>query len=141
MEQPAAVPTPDAKAEVAGIPAPPLASPPRRAPRRGALGTFRRSLVWYAFVGPAFLLLLLFVGYPTFQTFKQSFFEQAGTHQRFAGLNQYSQLVHQGDLTHALWNTALLGCAYLVIVIPLAVVLASLLNKVRRGATPLKVIY
>ena len=67
--------------------------------------------------------------------------EQAGTEQKFAGLKQYSQLVHSGDLSHALWNTALLGFAYLVIVIPLAVVLATLLNKVRHGATPLKVIY
>jgi len=106
--------------------------------RRAAGGS---GLIWYAFVGPAFLLLLLFVGYPTFETFKQSFYQQVGTKQKFAGVTEYSQLVHGGDLSHALWNTALLGCAYLVIVIPLAVVLASLLNKLRRGATPLKVIY
>jgi multiple sugar transport system permease protein len=108
---------------------------PRKRRRR------QSTLVWYAFVGPAFLLLLLFVIYPTFQTFKQSFYQQVGTQQKFAGTTQYSQLFHSSDLWHALENTALLGVAYLAIVIPLAVVLASLLNRVRHGATPLKVIY
>lgn len=148
MDPAAPVPGPEAKAEVAGTPAPPALSPPARAPRYGALGRSgafagggRSGLVWYVFVGPAFLLLLLFVGYPTFETFRQSLYEQVGTRQKFAGLTQYTQLVHGGDLWHALWNTALLGFAYLVIVIPLAVVLASLLNKVRHGSAPLKVIY
>ncbi|HEX7084463.1 MAG TPA: sugar ABC transporter permease [Gaiellaceae bacterium] len=106
----------------------------RRRPRSG-------ELVWYAFVGPPFLLLLLFVAYPTFETFKQSVYEQVGTHQQFAGLTQFSQLVEGSDLWSALENTVILGAAYLAIVIPLAVVVASLLNRVRRGATPLKVIY
>jgi multiple sugar transport system permease protein len=100
-----------------------------------------RGLVWYAFVGPAFLLLLLFVIYPTFQTFRQSFYEQVGTQQKFAGGTQFSQLFHSSTLWHALENTMLLGVAYLALVIPLAVIVASLLNRVRRGATPLKVIY
>ena len=41
----------------------------------------------------------------------------------------------------ALGNTILLGVAFLVIVIPLAAVLASMLNNLKRGATALKVIY
>ena len=125
---------------------PPAASGRARARVRRGLGLSGRrrrktGLVWYVFVGPAFLLLLLFVAYPTFQTFRQSFYEQVGTQQKFAGLTQYSQLFHSNTLWKALENTALLGVAFLAIVIPLAVVLASLLNKVRRGATPLKVIY
>lgn len=130
-------------------PAPPAdtgaASVRARATRR-SLGLARRrrssgGLVWYVFVGPAFLLLLVFVGYPTFQTFRQSLYEQVGTEQRFAGATQFSQLFRGGSLWDALANTVLLGVAYLAIVIPVAVVIASLLNKVRRGATPLKVIY
>lgn len=130
-------------------PAPPAdggaASARARATRRslGLSGRRRASggLVWYVFVGPAFLLLLLFVGYPTFQTFRQSVYEQVGTEQKFAGATQFSQLFRGGSLWDALANTVLLGVAYLAIVIPVAVVVASLLNKVRRGATPLKVIY
>ena len=116
----------------------------RRLGLEGASRTRRRrpaGLVWYAFVGPPFLLLLLFVAYPTFETFKQSFYEQVGTKQQFAGFTQFSQLIEGPDLWKALENTVILGAAYLAIVIPLAVVVASLLNRVRRGATPLKVIY
>ena len=41
----------------------------------------------------------------------------------------------------ALGNTILLGVAFLGITIPLATILASMLNRLRRGSTPLKVIY
>ena len=109
--------------------------------RAGSRRKRRSSLVWYAFVGPPFALLVLFVLYPTFQTFRQSLYQQVGTHQEYAGLTQFRQLFEGGDLFPALKNTAILGVAYLAIVIPLAVVLATLLNKVRRGAAPLKVIY
>jgi ABC-type sugar transport system permease subunit len=136
----------DAGETAAGAPTLAPAAGEARAPE-GALELPRRrrrkpkGLIWYAFVGPAFALLVLFVGYPTFQTFRQSFYEQVGTQQKFAGTTQFSQLFHGGTLWHALENTVLLGTAYLAVVLPLAVVLASLLNKVRRGATPLKVIY
>jgi ABC-type sugar transport system permease subunit len=140
--------TPASPAEAGEAPAdgPTLPAAASRGARVASRGLTRRrrkprSLVWYGFVGPAFLLLLLFVGYPTFQTFRQSFYQQVGTQQKFAGTTQFSQLFHSSTLWHALENTVLLGAAYLALVIPLAVVLASLLNRVRRGATPLKVIY
>lgn len=102
---------------------------------------FRGTLVWYAFIGPPFLLIALFVGYPTVQTFWQSFFVRVGQQEQFAGLEQYRRLAGSGVFWSALGNTILLGAAFLIIVVPLATVLASLLNNVRRGATPLKVIY
>lgn len=117
----------------AGRAAPP-ATTRRRRPIRG-------SLVWYGFVLPPFLLLVVFIAYPTFQTFRQSLFRAVGKEQQFVGAQQYARLASDGVFWSALGNTALLGAAFLLIVVPLAVVLASLLNNVRRGATPLKVIY
>lgn len=102
---------------------------------------FRGTLVWYLFIGPPFLLIAVFVGYPTVLTFTQSFFRRVGTREEFAGLEQYDRLLHSGVFWSALGNTILLGVAFLVIVIPLAAVLASMLNNLKRGATPLKVIY
>src|SRR5436190_9869599 len=119
MEQSPPAPPPDAGDRHAGgttlLPAPARA----RAPERRVLGlSLRRlkprSLVWYVFVGPAFGLLVLFVAYPTFETFRQSLYEQVGTEQKFAGTTQYSQLFHGTTLWHALENTVLLGVAYLV---------------------------
>jgi multiple sugar transport system permease protein len=109
--------------------------------RRTTTSEFRGAVVWYPFVIPPFLLILLFVVYPTIETFRQSFFRQVAQAQQFAGLEQYSRLAHSGVFWHALANTALLGAAFLILVIPLATVLASLLNRVRRGGAPLKVIY
>ncbi len=101
----------------------------------------RGSPVWYAFLGPPLLLLLVFVAYPTVETFRESLFRRVGTREEFVGLSQYSRLLTNPIFWKALGNTALLGVAFLVIVIPLSAVLASMLNRLRRGATPLKVIY
>jgi ABC-type sugar transport system permease subunit len=115
-----------------------LASSRRPRPR---ISAFRGTLAWYLFVIPPFLLILLFVAWPTLETFWQSLFRQSGQAQSFVGLDQYARLAQSGIFWHALANTALLGGAFLVLVIPLATVLASLLNRLRRGAAPLKVIY
>ena len=45
----------------------------------------RSSLVWYAFIAPTFLLFGLFVVYPTFETFRLSFFREVATRQEFVG--------------------------------------------------------
>jgi len=126
--------------EAAGVPDPSTAS--RSRPARGLAKTFRGTLVWYGFIAPPFILILLFVAYPTFETFWDSFFAQSdGGGQQFVGLEQYRRLGTSDVFWQVLGNTILLGIAYLVIAIPLATVLASLLNRVRRGAAALKVIY
>jgi multiple sugar transport system permease protein len=108
---------------------------------RTIASAFRGTLIWYLFVIPPFLLILLFVVYPTVEAFRESFYKEAGQASEFVGLEQYARLARSGVFWNALVNTALLGAAFLAIVIPLAVVLASLLNRVRRGSAPLKVIY
>ena len=102
---------------------------------------FRGTLIWYAFVLPPFALILIFIGFPTLQTFLQSFYRRVGPDPEFAGFYQYGRLAGSGVFWQALGNTILLGTAFLIIVIPLATILASLLNNVRRGSATLKVIY
>lgn len=103
---------------------------------------FRGTLVWYGFVLPPLFLILVFIGYPTAIAFEQSLFTQVpGGGQTFAGTFHFERLITDGVFWGALGNTILLGVAFLVIIIPLATILASMLNRVRRGATPLKVIY
>jgi multiple sugar transport system permease protein len=104
--------------------------------------TFRGTLVWYSFILPPLLLIFVFIGYPTVQTFRQSFFTRGmGNAESFAGLEHYVRLLTNQVFWGALGNTIILGVAFLGIVIPVAAALASLLNNVRRGSTPLKVIY
>lgn len=116
-----------------------MPSPPLR-----VLGRSVRSgtLVWYAFVVPPLAFIFLFVLWPTFQAFALSLFQgQGGEPDRFVGLNNYVRLFSGGVFPAAILNTVILGVAHLAIIIPLTVVLASLLNNLRRGATALKVIY
>lgn len=103
---------------------------------------FPRSLIWYAFVLPPLALIALFVLLPTLQAFQLSLFQgQGGAPERFVGVRNYVRLFSGSVFPGAIVNTVILGVAFLVIVIPLATILASLLNSLRRGATTLKVIY
>jgi multiple sugar transport system permease protein len=101
----------------------------------------RKSLVWYAFLLPTYILFALFLVYPTIQTFWLSFYREVATKQEFAGLTQYARLVANQVFVRALLNTVVLGVAFLVVVLPLSLVLASLLNSLRRGSNLFKMIY
>jgi multiple sugar transport system permease protein len=120
-----------------------VASPPpmSRFSREAIRRAFRGTLVWYLFTVPPLLLVLVFVFWPTVQTFRQSFYRLDGQTEVFAGTDQYQRLLSGSLFWGAIGNTVLLGIAFLIIIIPLSAVLASLLNQVRRGAAPLKVIY
>jgi ABC-type sugar transport system permease subunit len=103
---------------------------------------FRGTLVWYGFVLPPLLLILLFIGYPTALAFQQSVFSEVpGGEDVFVGTYHFERLFESHVFWGAVLNTVLLGVAFLVIIIPLATVFASMLNRLRRGSTPLKVIY
>lgn len=101
----------------------------------------RKSLIWYAFIGPTFLLFGLFVAYPTFETFRLSFFREVATRQEFVGALHYFRLLTNQVFLAALVNTAFLGIAFLIIVIPLSLVMASLLNNLRVWPNLFKAIY
>jgi len=103
---------------------------------------FRGTMVWYGFVLPPLFLILIFIGYPTAITFRQSLFsETPGGGEEFAGTYHFERLFESHVFWGAVANTFLLGFAYLVIIIPVATIFASMLNRLRRGSTPLKVIY
>lgn len=103
--------------------------------------TLRKSLVWYAFVAPTLILFLIFIAYPTFETFRLSFFREVATRQEFVGLVHYSRLLGDGIFRHAILNTILLGVIFLVVIIPLGLVLASLLNNLKYAPNLFKVVY
>jgi multiple sugar transport system permease protein len=102
---------------------------------------FRGTMVWYGFLALPLFLIVVFVAYPTALAFRDSFFTETPTGPEFAGLYHFQRLLTSGIFWGALGNTILLGVAFLGITIPLATILASMLNRLRRGSTPLKVIY
>ena len=102
---------------------------------------FRGTMVWYGFLALPLFLIMVFVAYPTAIAFRDSFFTETPDGPQWAGLYHFGRLFSSGIFWGALGNTVLLGVAFLGITIPLATVLASMLNRLRRGSTPLKVIY
>lgn len=103
--------------------------------------TLRKSLVWYAFIAPTLILFLIFIAYPTLETFRLSFFREVATKQEFVGLVHYSRLLGDGIFRHAILNTILLGVIFLVVIIPLGLLLASLLNNLKYAPNVFKVVY
>ena len=101
----------------------------------------RKSLVWYLFIAPAFILFALFVLYPTLETFRLSFFREVATRQELVGFAHYLRLLTNQVFLNALLNTAFLGIAFLLLVIPTSLILASLLNNLRVAPNLFKVIY
>ena len=101
----------------------------------------RKSLVWYAFIAPTFVLFGLFVAYPTFETFRLSFYKEVATRQEFVGSLHYLRLLGNQVFIASLLNTAFLGIVFLMIVIPLSLVMASLLNNLRVWPNFFKAIY
>lgn len=101
----------------------------------------RKSLVWYVFIAPTFILFGLFVVYPTLETFRLSFFREVATQQELVGFAHYVRLLTNQVFINALLNTAFLGLAFLLLVIPISLVLASLLNNLRVAPSLFKVIY
>jgi len=105
------------------------------------LRKLRKSLVWYAFIAPTFILFGLFVAYPTFETFRLSFYKEVATRQEFVGSLHYLRLLGNQVFLASLLNTAFLGIIFLMIVIPLSLVMASLLNNLRVWPNFFKAIY
>jgi len=105
------------------------------------LRQLRKSLIWYIFIAPTFILFGLFVAYPTFETFRLSFFQEVTTRQEFVGALHYIRLLGNRVFLAAFLNTAFLGIVFLMIVIPLSLVMASLLNNLRVWPNLFKAIY
>jgi ABC-type sugar transport system permease subunit len=101
----------------------------------------RRSWHWYALLLVPLALFLLFVIWPTINAFRLSLYKKDGRDEVFVGLDHYVRLLNDQVFIDAVTNTVLLGVAFLCIVLPLSLVLASLMNGIRHFSTPFKVIY
>ena len=100
-----------------------------------------RGRTWYLLLAVPLALFLVFVIWPTINAFRLSLFRMDGRDEVFVGLDHYATLLNDQVFIDAVTNTILLGVAFLVIVLPLSLVLASLMNGIRHFSTPLKVIY
>ncbi len=95
------------------------------------------------FLAPAVLLLLVFLLYPLLSSFRLSFLDWngLGNTARFVGLQNWGRLLHDGVFWHSAWNNILVALYSVVVQLPIAVVLAVVLDEASKGSRLLKILY
>ncbi len=94
----------------------------------------KKQLVWYSFLIPTILCLILLTYIPTFTSVKYSFYDVSivGVGEKFVGLRNYKTLLSSSSFGKAVFNTIILALLDLS-VIPIGVILASLINSLGKG--------
>src|ERR687892_215456 len=90
---------------------------------------FGSSLVALAFLGPALVLLGVWIVYPTIHTIYRSFFDRSGD--EFVGLDNYSELFTQDTLVTAIKNNTLWVLVVPAFVTAIGLVFAVLTERIR----------
>lgn len=95
----------------------------------------RQQILWgYFFVFPAMLGFFLFMAYPMIQGIILSFMNWSGLGSKeWVGLANYVKMFQDKHFLKAVWNTAYYTIGILLIGVPLALILAMLLNQKLRG--------
>jgi len=84
----------------------------------------------YVFISPFFILYAIFGLYPTLYALYLSFFDMTGFSQvKLVGLANYINLFSDSRFIKALWNTTYYALGSVFIILPVALILAILLNS------------
>jgi len=89
-----------------------------------------QKVIPYLFVSPFFILYAIFGLYPTIYALYLSFFDITGIGKgEFVKFNNYINLFSDSRFIKALWNTTYYALGSIFIILPIALVLAILLNS------------
>ncbi|MGN7312252.1 carbohydrate ABC transporter permease [Alkalicoccobacillus gibsonii] len=95
------------------------------------VGRKRSDLVWYLFLAPTIVGMLLFIAYPVFESLRLSFYSSNGTIETWVGLRNYERIFSGGSFWYSVYNTFYIGFFQLLIAIPIGFVLASMINRLK----------
>ncbi|MEE8180026.1 MAG: sugar ABC transporter permease [bacterium] len=101
----------------------------------------RKERYWYLFVAPALGLFLLFILYPLAWNIYLSFTKSSLIKTTWVGLFHYVRIASDRTLLNALYNTLYLTFFNLLTQLPLALLIAALLNEIKYARTPFRIIY
>lgn len=99
------------------------------------------DLVWYMFLLPSLIGILLFMLYPILEGFRLSFFKSNGTIESFVGLQNYRYILKNEIFLKAIFNTFFISFFQLLISVPIAFVIAIAINSITKGKNLLKSIF
>src|SRR5690625_4045896 len=86
--------------------------------KKNRKSTFGYSKVWYVFLIPSFLGILLFMVYPIIESFRLSFYQSNGTIETFIGLKNFKYILTSRTFWNTVWNTFYIGFFQILITIP-----------------------
>ena len=103
----------------------------------------RAALPIALFLAPAIFFLVVFLLYPLVSSFELSLLDWngLGSGERFVGLENWVRLAHDTLFWKALGNNLLLAFFSVLIQLPIALVLAVVLDEASKGSRVLKILY
>lgn len=104
---------------------------------------FLRRIAPAIFLAPSLIMLVVYLLYPLIDSFRLSLFSWSGLGNTatYIGLDNWGRLIHDTLFWRAAWNNILLAFFSVAIQLPIAVVLAVVLDKAGRGSRLLKILY
>jgi multiple sugar transport system permease protein len=102
---------------------------------------FKNSLVWYVFLIPTLLGMLVFMTYPFLESLRLSFFKSNGTHESWVGVRNYIRIFSSTSFWKAVYTTFYIGFFKMLISIPLGFMIAYLINSLSFGKNVFKVAF
>ncbi|UJF34806.1 carbohydrate ABC transporter permease [Paenibacillus hexagrammi] len=104
----------------------------------------RRSSLFnsYLFIFPSLFLTLALGIYPLIWAFRYMFYDYQGYgKERFIGIDNFTRLLRDTEYWHSVYNTLIYASGKLIIVLPLSLILAVILNRGIRGKVFLRAVY
>lgn len=88
----------------------------------------------YLFITPSVTLMVALSVYPILWALRYMFYDYKGYGiAKFTGLDNFQRLIHDKYLWDAIWNTLVFGTGKVLLTIPIALILAVILNGKLRG--------
>ncbi len=90
----------------------------------------QQKIAPYLFIAPFYILFAIFMGYPLISSLIMSFYEMRGFQSRiFVGFGNFTDLFRDPIFWKSLWNTVYFALGTLILQLPVALLLAILLNS------------
>ena len=90
----------------------------------------QQKIAPYLFIAPFYILFAIFMGYPLISSLIMSFYEMRGFQSRiFVGFGNFTDLFQDPIFWKSLWNTVYFALGTLILQLPIALLLAILLNS------------
>jgi len=88
------------------------------------------KVIPYLYIAPFFILFAIFLAYPVFDSFWLSFHKQQGiSTPTFIGVKNYVNLISDPRFTQAFINTTVYALGSLLLQVPLAFIIAVVVNS------------